>query len=230
MSELMSNGLGGGLLGLGLAFLVAVALVPLGIRLAWRFGVVDHPVGNKIHARPTPLMGGAAMAASFLAVTLLFPRHWPNQALIGLLAGCALAALLGLADEVWSLPAWKHFLGQVGVVLVAIIVGFPVIQKVSNPLSTTVSLNRSGSISLATLLGFGHAPDNVANAVTLVAGILFTVFWIVGMMNTVNFLDGLDGLAGGVAAIAAPFLGLWGGHMAGRGDVTPGGEKRVFSP
>ena len=56
----MSNGLGGGLLGLGLAFLVAVALVPLGIRLAWRFGVVDHPVGNKIHARPTPLMGGAA--------------------------------------------------------------------------------------------------------------------------------------------------------------------------
>src|ERR671932_2914818 len=139
MSTVISNGLGEGLLGLGLAFLVAVALVPLGIRLAWRLGVVDHPVGNKIHARPTPLMGGAAMAASFLVVTLLFPRHWPNQALLGLLTGCALATLLGLADELWPLPAWKHFLGQVGVVLVAIIVGFPVIQQVSNPLSTTVS-------------------------------------------------------------------------------------------
>src|SRR5919201_4665950 len=132
MSTLMSSGLGGGLLGLGLAFLVAVALVPLGIRLAWRLGVVDHPVGNKIHARPTPLMGGAAMAASFLVVTLLFPRHWPNQALVGLLAGCALATVLGIADEVWSLPAWKHFVGQVGVVLVAVVVGFPRIQTVTN--------------------------------------------------------------------------------------------------
>src|SRR2546429_687188 len=132
MSALMSNGLGGGLLGLGLAFLVAVALVPFGIRLAWRLGVVDHPVGDKIHARPTPLMGGAAMAASFLVVTL-------------------------------------------------------------------------------------------------VAGILFTVFWIVGMMNTVNFLDGLDGLAGGVAAIAALFLGLWAWHMAGSGYVTRD-EQNVILP
>ena len=123
------------------------------------------------------------MAASFLAVTLLFPRHWPNPALVGLLAGCALATLLGLADELWSLSPWKHFLGQVGVVLVAISIGFPRIQKVSNPLSTTVSLHRSGSISLATLLGFGHAPATVANAVTLVAGILFTVFWIVGVSS-----------------------------------------------
>src|ERR671931_616243 len=217
MSALMSNGLGRGLLGLGLAFLVALALVPLGIRLAWRLGGVGHPVCNKIHARPTPLMGGEAMAASFLVVTLLFPRHWPNQALVGLLAGCALATLLGLADEMWSLPAWKHFLGQVGVVLVAICIGFPVIQKVSNPLLTTVSLHRSGSISLATLLGFGHAPGNVANAVTLVAGILFTVLWIVGMMNTVNFLDGLDGLAGGVAAIAALFLGPLAWPIGGNG-------------
>jgi UDP-GlcNAc:undecaprenyl-phosphate/decaprenyl-phosphate GlcNAc-1-phosphate transferase len=162
-------------------------------------------------------------------VTLLFPRHWPNPALVGLLAGCALATLLGLADELWSLSPWKHFLGQVGVVLVAISIGFPRIQKVSNPLSTTVSLHRSGSISLATLLGFGHAPADVAHAVTLVVGILFTVFWIVGMMNTVNFLDGLDGLAGGVAAIAALFLGLWAWHMAGSGYVTRD-EQNVILP
>src|SRR5947207_12515170 len=176
MSALMSNGLGAGLLGLGLAFLVAVALVPLGIRLARRLGAVDYPVGAKIHLRPTPLMGGAAVAASFLVVASLFPRHWPNPELVGLLVGCALATVLGLADELWSLSPWKHFLGQVGVVLVAISIGFPRVQKVSNPLSTTVSLKHSGSISLATLLGFGHAPVDVANAVTLVAGILFTVF------------------------------------------------------
>jgi UDP-GlcNAc:undecaprenyl-phosphate GlcNAc-1-phosphate transferase len=229
MSTVMSNGLGKGLLGLGLAFLVAAALVPLGIRLAWRFGVVDYPVGNKIHARPTPLMGGAAMAASFLMVTALFPRHWPNQALVGLLVGCALATALGIADEMWSLSPWKHFVGQVGVVLVAIAIGFPVIQRVSNPFAP-VSLRGSSSVYLATLLGFGPAPWGLAHAITLAAGVLFTVFWIVGMMNTVNFLDGLDGLAGGVGAIAALFLGLWAWRITGSGYAPTRDEQNVILP
>ena len=38
------------------------------------------------------------------------------------------------------------------------------------------------------------------------AAVLFSLFWIVGMINTVNFLDGMDGLACGVAAIGALIL------------------------
>jgi UDP-N-acetylmuramyl pentapeptide phosphotransferase/UDP-N-acetylglucosamine-1-phosphate transferase len=36
--------------------------------------------------------------------------------------------------------------------------------------------------------------------------ILFTLFWIVGMMNTINWLDGLDGVAAGVTLIASGVL------------------------
>ncbi|HWE61078.1 MAG TPA: hypothetical protein VHB98_05155, partial [Chloroflexota bacterium] len=113
-------GLGDGLLGLVLAFLITVALVPLAIRLAWRVGAIDRPGGNKIHARVTPLMGGVAIALSFLAVAILLPSlhpHGYNRGLVGLLAGCAMATLIGVADEIWSLrPRW-HFLGQVACVV-----------------------------------------------------------------------------------------------------------------
>ena len=39
-----------------------------------------------------------------------------------------------------------------------------------------------------------------------IPAILFTWFWIVGMMNTINFIDGLDGLAAGIVAITGLFI------------------------
>src|SRR5258707_6647212 len=39
-----------------------------------------------------------------------------------------------------------------------------------------------------------------------IPAVLFTWFWIVGMMNAVNFIDGLDGLAAGIVAIAGLFI------------------------
>ncbi|MHB8620433.1 MAG: MraY family glycosyltransferase, partial [Chloroflexota bacterium] len=199
---MLAHGLGSGLVGLGSALLLAAVLVPLAIRLAWRLGVVDRPIGDKIHARPTPLMGGTAIAAAFLLVATFFPtlqRPWDNPALGGLLTGCALAVLLGVADEVWHLPPRWHFVGQVTVVLLAILAHFPLVHEVSNPL-LSVGGGKPASINLAAALGAGPATA---------LSVVFTVFWITGMMNTVNFLDGLDGLAAGVCAIAALFLGLW---------------------
>lgn len=45
-------------------------------------------------------------------------------------------------------------------------------------------------------------------AITLLAipAVLFTWFWMVGMMNAVNFMDGQDGLATGLVAIAGLFI------------------------
>src|SRR6266699_2749231 len=51
-----------------------------------------------------------------------------------------------------------------------------------------------------TLFLFTH--DTMIGLIAIPA-VLFTWFWIVGMMNTVNLIDGLDGLATGVVAIAA---------------------------
>ncbi len=39
-----------------------------------------------------------------------------------------------------------------------------------------------------------------------IPAVLFTWFWIVGMMNAINFIDGLDGLAAGIVAITGLFI------------------------
>jgi UDP-N-acetylmuramyl pentapeptide phosphotransferase/UDP-N-acetylglucosamine-1-phosphate transferase len=57
----------------GSAYL-SVFLTPLVIRLAKRFGVVDHPGIRSVHTQPIPRIGGIAIYASSvcLIVSLLF--------------------------------------------------------------------------------------------------------------------------------------------------------------
>ena len=49
--------------------------------------------------------------------------------------------------------------------------------------------------------------------------ILFTVFWVMGMINAINWLDGLDGLAAGVCTIAA-LLFAWHSYRLGQTTVA----------
>jgi UDP-N-acetylmuramyl pentapeptide phosphotransferase/UDP-N-acetylglucosamine-1-phosphate transferase len=202
VTDLLSHGLSSGLVGLAIAYVVAAALTPVGIRVATRLRILDLPVGDKIHAKATPLLGGVPMALTFIVIAAFFPsleRPWQNHALGGLLAGCLAATILGVVDDKLRLKPLWHLLGQICVVAVAIAAGFPVVSEISNPL-VPVSGTSVASVNLASAIG---------PTLALLAGSLFTVFWLVGMMNTVNFLDGLDGLAGGVCAIAALFLCLW---------------------
>ncbi len=121
-------------------------------------------------------------------------RHSRNieAARIGLLLiGSLLTLGLILYDDVREMSPPAKLAAQVGVAVVAIFPWFLapglkpplglVIEQMQNPLGGTI-----------------HLPTAIA--------ILFTLFWIVGMMNTINWLDGLDGLAGGVTAVAALLL------------------------
>jgi UDP-N-acetylmuramyl pentapeptide phosphotransferase/UDP-N-acetylglucosamine-1-phosphate transferase len=101
-------------------------------------------------------------------------------------------------------------MGQIVVVLAAILSAFPHIEQLSNPFATPrQTQSGQGSFYLSYLFDHRSLTQDYTPWLTAALGIAFTVFWIVGMMNTFNFLDGLDGLAGGVGAIGALFLGLW---------------------
>ena len=52
------------------AFALAAALVPVATRLARRHGVLDDPGPRKVHAAPTPRIGGIAVWAAFSVVVL----------------------------------------------------------------------------------------------------------------------------------------------------------------
>jgi len=55
-----------------LAAAVSLAVTPLARRLAHRTGLVDHPGGHRVHATPTPLLGGVAVAAGTVVAALAF--------------------------------------------------------------------------------------------------------------------------------------------------------------
>ncbi len=161
-----------------------VAVLPV-MRLAWRWGLVQHPHRPRdVHTQPIPRAGGVAIVLGFLVAVgvaqwLPVERTDPNEAvrLQGLVLGSLLAAIVGLMDDRRELSAKAQLLAQL--VLAAIAIGHLIfIERFRNPLTG----------ELVVVPAWVMVP--------------FTLFWFLGAMNTLNWLDGLDGLAAGVAAIA----------------------------
>lgn len=170
------------------AFGSALVLTPLAIRLARRLNWLDQPTPRRLHTVPTPRIGGIPLAIAFLvavAVTIPFVRTDTSEWLrvTGLAVGIAIVAVIGLIDDVRELKPLPLLTMQAVVALIAIAAGV-IINEIASPLD-------GSPIILPTALA-----------------VVFTLFWIVGMMNTVNFLDGLDGLVSGVTVIAGAILFL----------------------
>lgn len=171
-----------------LSGLLVWVFTPLAERLSYRLGIIDYPNRRKPHAKPTPLMGGWAMLASFIltsAVALPVTRSSK-----GIWLGSLVAFGIGLADDYAKsrgrdMRPLLKLLGQIAAALVLASFGVR-IHHVTDPFSAS-----RGMIFFSPLVSY-----------------LTTVIWVVGVMNLINFMDGLDGLAAGIACIAASTLAL----------------------
>lgn len=167
------------------AFVISLGLTPLAARFAVRTGAVDLPAPRRVHDKPMPRFGGLPIFISFTAavgVSLVYPRSDPNEItrLAGLLLGCTIVFVVGTIDDYHELKALPQLITQI--IAAGIAVGSGVlILEIPNPFG--------GLVSFETWFA-----------------ILFTLFWLVGMLNTVNWLDGIDGLAGGVIIIASTVM------------------------
>jgi len=168
------------------AALVAYATTPAMRHLAFRTGAVTAVRERDVHTRPTARLGGIAIflgiAAGILIaqnIPFLAPVFEASSAAWGVLAGAALVAALGMADDIWDLDWMAKLAGQV---LAALIMAWSGVQLVTVPIAgLTIG---SSYLSLAA-----------------------TVIVVVVAINAVNFVDGLDGLAAGMVAIGgAAFL------------------------
>ena len=54
-----------------LAAVLALALTPLAITFAGRWGVIDYPEDRRVHTVPIPRLGGAAIYISFWLAVLI---------------------------------------------------------------------------------------------------------------------------------------------------------------
>lgn len=166
-------------------------------------------------------LGGVGIYLGFVAASLIFyinnpalyvsynPYHDEATMYWLFLAASALIVLVNAYDDIKPLKPLPKLLAQT--VAVIIIMG-PFVDGLfhgvllfgfSNPFqasqySSVLPWYRQ---SIVTILI--NRPEI---SLLAIPAVLFTWFWMVGMMNTVNWIDGSDGLAGGVVGITGVFI------------------------
>jgi len=176
-----------------ISMVVSAVLTPVARAASVKLRVYDYPGERKLQDKPMPLLGGAAMLATFIVVTSVsllvlrvskgasFAPGWVREEilaflgsavymkLLGLFGGAVIVFILGLVDDVRHLSPGLKLFGQIAAGLVLVLSGIRLELFIPNA----------------------------------VLGGILTVFWIVLMTNSMNLLDNMDGLAAGVTGIAA---------------------------
>lgn len=180
-----------------IAIFVSYLIMPF-IRLAAiRLNYLDHPKGNKVHAHPTPLLGGIGMFLAFLISTATKQQLIGTDALRAILSGSFLLLIIGLIDDkMGMLPNFK-LLGQFVAALIAVKAGLR-IGFINNYYLSTI-------VTYVWIIGITNAFNLLDNMNGLSAGIaaIAAAFFAV-----VSYVDGQPVVTAISLAICGSSLGF----------------------
>jgi UDP-GlcNAc:undecaprenyl-phosphate GlcNAc-1-phosphate transferase len=171
-------------------------------RVAVRIGAVVMPDERRVHATPTPTLGGAAMFVAFLLAMAVASQmsqfkevFQSSSAPLGVVLAATITFCVFLVDDLREMSAPAKLAGQV--------------------------LAGSALALLGVTMFFFRIP--FAGFISLSPDLepLATVLWVVGMANAVNLIDGLDGLAAGIVALAAGSFFVYGDKLVHAGSLGP---------
>lgn len=174
------------------ALILTLVLIPFIIRRSHQRGWLDLPSQRKLHANPTPRLGGAAIFLSCLLAWTIGAALWPGMIMgfgrltLWLLGGSAVIFALGLWDD-FKPVRFRYKIVIESLVGLSLILAGLRIELLFIPFWQPVEL------------GWLSVP--------------VTLLWFLGLLNSINLIDGLDGLAGGVSAIAAATMFIVGIHF-----------------
>jgi len=180
--------------------LLSLVLMPLGIRLAWATGYLDHPEARKLHTSATALLGGAVVflaAVAGWAIAYVTSHPGLHREALLLLSGSLLVLGLGLGDDRFGMRPALKLLGQsaAGVLLLAGC-GVPALGF-GAPLDAALTL-----LALVALMNAVNFLDNMNGVVAGLAAIAFAGFaWT-------SAARGAFGLAAAQLALAGACLGF----------------------
>ncbi|MCX6131968.1 MAG: hypothetical protein NTX25_23295, partial [Proteobacteria bacterium] len=164
--------------GFAISLALSLGIVPLVLRLSKFLSLYDQPnaisagvVRQRIHANPTPRLGGVAIVAAFFAT---FSIARPNFEIYSALSLSLLIFFLGMFDDLKPLSARIRLLLQIAICATAVYSGSLALDQ--------IFVTQSISIQIKPIFGF-----------------ILSTFILVGAINSLNMVDGLDGLAGGIS-------------------------------
>src|SRR5579872_5188021 len=169
------------LVAFAIALIASLSLTVPVRSLALHYGFVDLPGPRKVHVKPIPLLGGAAIYLGFILAALLTLHGEPRWQVASIIAGATLVVVVGFLDDRGLL---HH--------QIKLFVGMPV---------AALLLVASG---IRAQLFSKFIPG--LSGIALYIG--FTLFWVVGITAAFSILDHMDGLCAGIAAAAAAFFTL----------------------
>ncbi|MBA7614719.1 putative undecaprenyl-phosphate N-acetylglucosaminyl 1-phosphate transferase [subsurface metagenome] len=164
------------------SFISALVATSLCKSIAIKFGIVDKPDNLvKTHKGTVAYLGGVGILAGLTVGVLTGIYCIGDQEhfrlsftwLVAVLAGGAIACLIGLVDDIFDIKPRQKILGQIVAAVVLVLVGI-------RP-------------ALYYSLAGARIPENVE----VILGIPIVIIFVLGASNSLNLLDGLDGLCAG---------------------------------
>ena len=186
-------------MGLGLALILTVVLMPIFIPLLKRmkFGQSIREEGPESHMKKTgtPTMGGLVFLISIIITVLLVAwfADLLNAKVLILLLVLFGYGLIGFLDDFIKVVLKRNL-------------GLTSLQKlIAQIIIAVISFLVLNSIDFET--GLTIPFTDIALELSWLY-VFFIVFWLVGFSNAVNLTDGLDGLVAGTASIAFAAFGV----------------------
>jgi UDP-GlcNAc:undecaprenyl-phosphate/decaprenyl-phosphate GlcNAc-1-phosphate transferase len=160
-----------------------LAALPVALLATWALlrsplarRVVAAPRGDRWHEKPTPLVGGVAIAlglAAGIALSLAVGEATGTRVLAGVAGGCLLLFAAGLADDLWSLNPLAKLAAQVGAA--AMVVGAGLKAEIVTNDALAVTLAMVWLVGMTNAFNFLDNIDGLAATLAAIAAACFAV-------------------------------------------------------
>ena len=160
-----------------IAVLLQYLFLKYRLKIANYFGLIDNPNKQKIHTKPTPLIGAFSSIIFFLIANFFILYQNFDKDLILILLTSSTFFFIGLIDDHYNLEAYKKFFLTI--------------------LFLLIFLFYSEKLIITKL--YSSFLDRHYNLGGL--SVFFTVLCVLLLSNALNLADGINGLASGISSI-----------------------------
>lgn len=167
-----------------IAFILTFYAIPIIIMVAKSKKLFDNPDERKLHAFPTPALGGVGIFAGFMIPFLVMADISSASQYFQYYIACFLFMFfIGVKDDVLMISPMKKFIGQV---VIAVILMF------------------KANLLIVTMHGFMGV-----GIIHPTFSYFLTALTIIVIINAFNLIDGIDGLAGTIGIITVSALSIF---------------------